>query len=65
MNSTCQCYAHDYFDGSICRSQKRNGSACSNDIDCRGDMNLICLSNMKCGCESNPSLCLKQFLHLA
>ena len=51
VNSTCQCPLHTYFDGSICRSQKRNGSGCSYDIECRTDLNLTCLWNMYCGCK--------------
>lgn len=51
INSTCQCQLHTYFDGSICRSQKLNGSGCTNNIECRNDMNLICLSNIQCSCK--------------
>lgn len=50
LNFTCQCQLHHYFDGRICRSQKFNGSACTDDIQCRNDMGLICLSYIQCGC---------------
>jgi hypothetical protein len=51
MNSSCQCQLHTYFDGSICRTQKLNGSGSTSDIECRNDLNLTCLSNMKYGCK--------------
>ena len=50
-NDRCQCQSHTYYDGSICRSQKLNGSECTNDIECRNDLNLTCLFNMQCGCK--------------
>ena len=58
MDSICQCQAHTYFDGSICRSQKLNGSACTNYIQCRNDLNLTCQSNMQCSCEYHLSMIL-------
>lgn len=58
INSTCQCQYHTYFDGSICRSQKFNGSQCTNDIECRNDMNLTCHSNMQCSCKYYYSIIL-------
>lgn len=51
INSSCQCSSRTYFDGTICRSQKLNGSGCSGHIECRHDLNLTCLSNMQCGCK--------------
>lgn len=56
INSTCQCQIHTYFDGSICRSQKLNGSGCSSDIECRSDMNLTCSSNNQCSCKYTISI---------
>ncbi|UJR08959.1 hypothetical protein I4U23_013211 [Adineta vaga] len=48
-NSTCQCLARTYFDGSICRSQKLLGDQCTSETDCRNDVNLTCLSRKQCG----------------
>ncbi|CAF1470046.1 unnamed protein product, partial [Adineta steineri] len=49
MNFTCQCQSHSFFNGSICQSQKFIGGLCTNDIQCRNDINLTCLSTMQCG----------------
>ena len=49
-NSTCQCHIHEYFDGSVCRSQKYNGSSCVTNVECRQDLNLTC-SNSTMQCE--------------
>lgn len=51
INSSCQCPSHTYFDGTICRSQKINGSGCTGHAECRNDLNLTCLVNMQCGCK--------------
>ena len=51
IGSTCQCQPHTFFNGSVCRSQKTTGGSCTNDLHCRHDLNLTCLSNMQCGCE--------------
>lgn len=49
VNSTCQCQANTYFDGSICRSQKLFGDICTKAADCRIDRNYACLPRMQCG----------------
>ncbi|CAF4027929.1 unnamed protein product, partial [Adineta steineri] len=49
MNSICQCQSHSFYNGSICQSQKFIGGSCTNDIECRNDINLTCLSTMQCG----------------
>jgi hypothetical protein len=49
INSTCQCLTHTFFDGSICQSQKLLGANCTNNIECRLDLNYTCLSNQQCG----------------
>jgi hypothetical protein len=49
LNSTCQCPASTYFDGSICRSQNLIGSQCINEINCRMDLNMTCLPRQQCG----------------
>ncbi|CAF0748193.1 unnamed protein product [Adineta steineri] len=53
MNSTCQCQSHSFYNGSICQSQKFLGGSCTNDIQCRNDVNLTCLSTMQCGFNLN------------
>jgi hypothetical protein len=49
INSSCQCPPRTYFDGSICRSQNIVGGQCTNDTDCRTDLNLTCLPRKQCG----------------
>jgi hypothetical protein len=49
VNSTCQCQPHTYFDGSICQSQTLLGSGCSNNTECRSDLNYTCLPRQQCG----------------
>ncbi|CAF1233147.1 unnamed protein product [Adineta ricciae] len=49
VNSTCQCLARTYFDGSMCRSQKLLSTQCTSETDCRNDLNLTCLSRKQCG----------------
>ncbi|CAF1471904.1 unnamed protein product, partial [Adineta steineri] len=49
MNFTCQCQSHSFFNGSMCQSQKFIEGLCTNDIQCRNDINLTCLSTMQCG----------------
>lgn len=53
INSTCQCQSHSYYDGSICRTQRLNGGECNDTIQCRNDLNLICLPNFRCGQSLN------------
>ncbi|CAF0839563.1 unnamed protein product [Adineta steineri] len=49
INATCQCQPHTFFNGSMCLSQKLNGTGCTSDNQCRNDLNLTCLANMQCG----------------
>ncbi|CAF0839620.1 unnamed protein product [Adineta steineri] len=49
INATCQCQPHTFFNGSMCLSQKLNGTGCTSDNQCRNDLNLTCLSHMQCG----------------
>ncbi|CAF0826048.1 unnamed protein product [Adineta steineri] len=49
INATCQCQPHTFFNGSMCLSQKLNGTGCTSDNQCRNDLNLTCLSNVQCG----------------
>ena len=49
ITDACQCRKHTYFDGSICQSQKLLGFNCSNNYECRLDLNYTCLSRGKCG----------------
>jgi hypothetical protein len=58
INSTWQCQLHTYFNGSICVSQKVNGGECTDDIQCRHDLNLTCQSNMQCGRKYNHLIIL-------
>lgn len=51
VNGACGCQLHTYFDGSICRSEKLRGAACSNDNECRRDANLTCVWNTICESE--------------
>lgn len=53
INSTCQCQPHTFFNGTICRSQKLTNASCTSDIQCRNDLNLLCLANMQCGGRFN------------
>jgi hypothetical protein len=64
ISSTCQCQTHTYFNGSICLSQKLNGSECNDSIECRNDLNLICQWNMQCGCEYRHSTILVYIRYL-
>jgi hypothetical protein len=56
LNSTCQCQAHTYFNGSVCPSQKMGGGNCTSNIQCRNDLYLACQSNLQCGCKYEHSL---------
>ena len=49
INSTCQCQSHTFFDGSICRSQNLLGTQCTNETQCRMDLNFTCLPRQQCG----------------
>ena len=50
-NNTCQCAGRTYWDGSLCRLQKLIGASCTIDMQCRGDLGLVCLPFSQCGRE--------------
>ena len=59
IESICQCQPHTFFDGSICRSQKLLGSTCTNEMECRVDLNYTCLPRQQCGRKYYYSLFLR------
>lgn len=52
INSTCTCFQHTYWTGSICASQYLLGGQCLNSTQCRTDLNYTCLQFFQCGRKS-------------
>jgi hypothetical protein len=48
INNTCQCAAHSYFDGTMCRLQQFADAQCNMSGMCRTDLNLTCVQLVKC-----------------
>jgi hypothetical protein len=49
INSRCECPERTYWTGSICASQQLYAGKCSNDDQCRADLNHTCLQFFQCG----------------
>jgi hypothetical protein len=52
INSTCTCFQHTYWTGSICASQYLLAGQCLNSSQCRVDLNHTCLQFFQCGRKS-------------